>query len=343
MIVENLFKSIERGRKGLNNGLSSGLSKLDSTVYGVQRRWLTVWAGDSGSGKSSLVLFTQIYQPFKQKINNSNIDLHFLLFSFEMSAEVLLAKLLSIYIYETYNEVVSYGDILSLSKPLDDHTMDFINDSKWWLEEFEKCCEIIDKPVTAKGLYAICKEWSKKFGQYKEVEKTEEYVKEDYIPNNPEQYLIVVVDHIKLLSVSAGHQSKQEIDEACDYLIHFRNKCNFTINIVQQFNRNFKSMERRDSNNYLPDLNDLSDSSGPAQAAEVVIAIYHPYREKKARCDEYDIRQLKDRARSILTLKNRFGMADKRFMTAFYGEVGLWKELPLPNQISDYSIYTDLK
>lgn len=49
MIVENLFKSIERGRKGLNNGLSSGLSKLDSTVYGVQRRWLTVWAGDSGS------------------------------------------------------------------------------------------------------------------------------------------------------------------------------------------------------------------------------------------------------------------------------------------------------
>ena len=118
MIVENLFKSIERGRKGLNNGLSSGLSKLDSTVYGVQRRWLTVWAGDSGSGKSSLVLFTQIYQPFKQKINNPNIDLHFLLFSFEMSAEVLLAKLLSIYIYETYNEIVSYGDILSLSKPL---------------------------------------------------------------------------------------------------------------------------------------------------------------------------------------------------------------------------------
>ncbi len=52
MIVENLFKSIERGRKGLNNGLSSGLSKLDSTVYGVQRRWMTVWAGDSGSNKA---------------------------------------------------------------------------------------------------------------------------------------------------------------------------------------------------------------------------------------------------------------------------------------------------
>ena len=213
-----------------------------------------------------------------------------------------------------------------------------------------------DKEYEREGYFATyeaAKKFSRRYSQDFMIEKMKllfgdeaddgKYIKEDYIPNNPEQYLIVVVDHIKLLSVSTGHQSKQEIDEACDYLIHFRNKCNFTINIVQQFNRNFKAMERRDSNNYLPDLNDLSDSSGPAQAAEVVIAIYHPYREKRARCDEYDIRQLKDRARSILTLKNRFGMADKRFMTAFYGEVGLWKELPLPNQISDYSIYTDLK
>lgn len=256
MIVDNLYKSIERGKQGLNNGLSTGLSKLDTLVYGVQRKWMTVWAGDSGSGKSSVVLFTQIYTPFKQKMENPNIDLHFLLFSFEMSAEVLLAKLLSLYIYDTYNRILSYGDILSLTTTISNEDLDFINDSRWWLEEFEKCCDIIDKPTTAKGLYAICKEWSRKFGTYKEIESNENYTKEDYIPNNPEQYLIVLVDHIKLLSLSTGHTPKQEIDEACDYLIHFRNKCSFTINIVQQFNRNFKSMERKQSESYLPSLED---------------------------------------------------------------------------------------
>ena len=50
MIVDNLYKSIERGKQGLNNGLSTGLSKLDTLVYGVQRKWMTVWAGDSGRG-----------------------------------------------------------------------------------------------------------------------------------------------------------------------------------------------------------------------------------------------------------------------------------------------------
>ena len=49
MIVENLFKSIQRGKEGLNVGLSSGLDKLDLITYGIQRRWMSVVAGDSGS------------------------------------------------------------------------------------------------------------------------------------------------------------------------------------------------------------------------------------------------------------------------------------------------------
>ena len=219
-----------------------------------------------------------------------------------MSAEVLLAKLLSTYLYEEYGKIISYDQILSLTCTLSDEDWELIQKSREWLDEFESLCEIIDKPVNAKGLYAICKEWSRKFGTYKELESHENYTKEDYIPNNPEQYLIVLVDHIKLLSLSTGHTPKQEIDEACDYLIHFRNKCSFTINIVQQFNRNFKSMERKQSESYLPSLEDLSDSSGPTQAAESVVALYHPFREKRTRCEGYDIRQLKDRARLIITL-----------------------------------------
>ena len=118
MIVDSLFKSIQRGKSGLNVGMSSGLSNLDLITYGVQRRWMTVVAGDSGLGKSSFVLYSNIYQPFKQYCENPDIDLHFLLFSFEMSAEVLLAKLLSLHIYDTYGRVLSYGNILSLTSTL---------------------------------------------------------------------------------------------------------------------------------------------------------------------------------------------------------------------------------
>lgn len=294
------------------------------------------------SGKSQLALYTYVYSAFKQYMLNKQLDVHFLLFSFEMSAEVLLAKLLSLYIYDTYNEILPYSEILSLGKICSDNHYQLIEQSKEWLQEFESKCEIVDKPVTAKGLYAICKEWSQKFGTYKEGGSVGEYTKLDYIPNNPEQYLIVVVDHIKLLQVSSGHTSKQEIDEACDYLIHFRNKCSFTEVVVQQLNRNFKSMDRRNSVNSLLDLSDLSDSSGPSQAAETVIGIYHPFREKVPRCEGYDIRQLKDRVRIIQLLKNRFGLADKNIGSNFFGEIGLWRDLPLPQDINDYEQFTIL-
>lgn len=297
------------------------------------------------AGKSVLTLYTHVYEPFKQYMQDKTIKINFLLFSFEMSAEVLLAKLLALHLYDTYGKVVSYNEILSLTGTLSDEIYELIQQEKEWLEEFEAHCEIIDKPVTAKGLYAICKDWSRKFGDYKEIEKTEEYTKEEYIPHDLQQYLIVVVDHIKLLSVSAGHTSKQEIDAACDFLIHFRNKCNFTVAVVQQLNRNFKSMSRRAEGGgqfALLQLDDLSDSSGPAQAAEVVIGIFHAYREKMSRCEGYDIRQLKNRFRLLQLLKQRFGEADKCLGTFFGGEIGYWKDLPLPQEISDYSKYTSL-
>ena len=172
MIVENLFKSIDKGRSGLNSGLSSGFKKLDKLVFGVQRQWMTVWAGDSGRGKSSLVLFSQIYQPFQQYYHDKNIDVHFLIYSFEMSSEVLLAKLLSLYLYDTYNRILSYGDILSLGNTLSNEDFDLIKSATPWLKEFESRCEIIDKPVNAKALYAITKSFTEKFGVYKEDEKS---------------------------------------------------------------------------------------------------------------------------------------------------------------------------
>ena len=59
-----------------------------------------------------------------------------------------------------------------------------------------------EEPKT-KALYAITKSFTEKFGVYKEDEKSfEGYKKETYYPNNPKQYLITIIDHIKLLSVS---------------------------------------------------------------------------------------------------------------------------------------------
>lgn len=341
MIVDNLYYNIEKGKKGLNKGLSTGLSKLDSLTYGIQRGWMTLYGGDSGSGKSSLCLYTTVFKPFQEYLKNENLNIHWLLFSFEMSAEVVFAKLLSTYLYEEYGRIISYDQILSLKESLSDEDFDLINTAKSWLIKLEHRCTIIDKPTNSDGLYAICKEWAKKFGEFKQVDNH----KENYIPEDSEQYLITIIDHIKLLSVPSGSTPKQEIDKACDYLIYFRNKCNFCVNIVQQLNRNFKSMSRRIESGGAYNgiqLDDFSDSSGPVQASEIVLAIFYPFREKLPKYEGYDVRILKDRLRILTILKNRFGLADKCLGVGFYGENSIWKELPKPSDITNYDKYINL-
>lgn len=302
MIVDELNANIKKGKLGQNIGLSTGLDKLDMLTYGLNRGWMILWAGDSGSGKSSLVLYSTVYQPFQQFLqSNKTIDIHFLLFSFELSAEVLLTKLLSIYLWDTYHKEISYEKILSLREPISDEEYQYVQQALPWLRELETHCEIIDKPVTAKHMYGICKEWASKFGTFTKGENVGEYTKENYTPNNPQQYLIVNVDHIKLLKTDTGNTIKQEIDDASNYLITLRNKCKFTINIVQQLNRNFKAMARKQDapNRSGLQMDDLADSSGPTQSAELVIGIWHPYREHQSKCEGYDIRQLLDNVRFL--------------------------------------------
>ena len=121
MIVESLFSTIDRGKSGMNIGVSTGLPKLDNITYGIQSCWMTVIGGDSGSGKSSLCLYTAVYRPYMQYLlTGRKLNINWLLFSFELSSEVIFAKLLSIYIYEVYNRVISYGDMLSFNQTISD-------------------------------------------------------------------------------------------------------------------------------------------------------------------------------------------------------------------------------
>ena len=87
----------------------------------------------------------------------------------------------------------------------------------------------------------------------------------------------------------------------------------------------------------------FKDTSGTTDASEVVIALYYPFREKIARCEGYPIQNvLKKRFRLCQILKNRYGLSDINKGLAFYGEIGMFKELPKPEEIGDYEPYLTL-
>lgn len=334
MAIDQLFKNIKQGKEGKNIGVSTGSNKLDKIIYGIQKKYLYTIGADTSGGKTSFALDTFVYNLLK---NSGDTPISILYYSFEMSADTLFAKLLSRYIWDEFEEIVTYEDILSLTAPLTDEHNELIQQARDWLTTVSKSVIIYDKALTPKGIYATCKEWLKNFGEFVQLGEH----KEEYIEKDSERYKVVLIDHVGLIG---GPGSKKErIDLTVDFLIYFRNKCNITGVLIQQLNRNAKSMDRKTNGYELVQLDDFKDTSGTTDGSEVVIALYFPYREKIARCERYPIQNvLKKKFRLVQILKNRYGQSDVNIGQSFFGEIGMFRDLPKPEEIGDYEPYLTL-
>lgn len=334
MSVDNLINNVTRGKDGKNIGISTGMDKLDNLIYGIQKKYLYTVGADSSGGKTSFSLDIFVYNLIK---NAGDTPIAILYYSFEMSSDVMFAKLLSRHIYDEYNEIVTFEEVLSLKKVISEEHYALIKRAIPWMKKLEKKLIIYDKALTPNGIYATCKEWLKNFGEFQQIGEH----KEIYLDKYPDLYKVVLLDHVGLIN---GQGSKKErIDLTVDYMIYFRNKCSITGVFIQQMNRNSKSMERKLNSYELYQLDDFKDTSGTTDGSEVVIALYYPHREKIAKCEGYPIQNiLKKRFRLTQVLKNRYGQADSNIGTLFYGEIGMFKDMPKPHEIGDYEPYLNL-
>ena len=115
--------------------------------------------------------------------------------------------------------------------------------------------------------------------------------------------------------------------------------CGISPTLIQQINREQSNIERFKAGRTGIQLSDLKETGDTTDAAEVVVALYGPNRDKLNTYRGYDVKRLGDRIRVLQILKTRFGGSDVEIALNYLGEVNEWKELPLPNEIYDYNKY----
>ena len=329
--TQNLLNLIERGRQGDNQGLSLGMPKLEQIIDGFTQETYYLIAAGTGNGKTSFALHSFIYKALQE--SNSKTDLQLIIFSLEMSAEQLLAKLLSLHIHETYGKQISYKELLSRGKgtTLSDEDFELVQECIPFLDSIEDRLIIHDGTLNSDKYKELLIQDLTKFGTF---------IDEDtYELNNPNQIIGVMTDHLGLVRPKAGRSKKEEIDTISAYGVSFRNKCKISPINIMQFNRNSSNSERLKQGLQEPELSDLKESGSPSEDANVVIVLYNPFRSKLSTYRGYNIKELKDGFRSLLVLKNRFGPSDVAIGVGFYGKCGLFKELPLASEINDYEKY----
>ena len=332
-ITESVKHQIQLGLEGKNQGFTTGLDKLDSITGGIIHSRYIVLTSNPGGGKTALYLYSYVYAPLREHLEDGLYRGYF--FSMDMSAEQVVGRMLSMYIFDTFHIEISADEIFSSKKGyiLSGKNYECVLKALEWYEKVEKVWTIYDKNVSAGGLYKRILEDLERYGHFEESEN-----RKVFIWDNPEIIYVIGIDHVSLLYQANGHTIKEEIDLASNYLKTVRNYGPF-ICALQQANRVQGSMDRRQQGMTNFVLGDLKDSANPSQDCDIVLAAYNPNKDRLNTYKGYDIKKLGGNFRTITTLKHRYGEVDKEFATNFFGKINYFNTIPLPNEIYDYNKY----
>ena len=330
------YELVDKGRLGENIGLPIGLPKLELYMDGFLPETSYLLGASSGAGKSTFMLYAFIYKPLMNYLEDKDFkdrDPHWIFFALEMTPEQIYAKLISMYIFEKYGVELTYKEMFSRGK----NTM--ISDSNYeLLKECDSFLDILDERIifhegtlNAEKYKKCVFEDLKAFGKFED---------EEFIPNNKNQIVGVITDHMSLIRASNGRSKKEEMDLVSSYSVQIRNRCKIVSPInIMQFNRDSGSQERLKQNLTDPSSSDFKDSGAIYEDSSIVLALFSPIKHKLTSNRKYNIKELQQNYIACFLLKSRFGTSDIMVSLGFYGDCSTYAELPKPEEIMDYEKY----
>lgn len=336
-IVDKTLGMVEDGQSGRILSIPTSLPKVNQFVYGTQQGKIYLYGAETGVGKTTFIRdkhMHEVYEYYKAIADDTKLDVVFVDFSLEITAELNMAAAMIRKIFKDTGVVISIDDFFgwdSTRQKLSDDKLSLIKANKEYFEEFQKKMYVIDDEVTPTMFHDVLMQIAKKYGTF---EKEGRFISEcsGYKLHNPNMYIIVLYDTLNLTELEPTHDTiKSGIDRVSRVAVYFRNRCGFTFAESMQFNAEISAVDRNRYGIKTPLLRDFEDSKRPTKDANVVFGLYDPMRhmreDEKLFCG-YDITVLRSWFRSLHLLKHRNGKSNKFIPLKFDGEVGVFTQLP---------------
>ena len=344
-------KRIEQGLAGEYEGLANGFNRLNKYIYNTQRGCFTLLGGLSGSSKTTLCDF--IILNGIQNAKAKGIPINVTYYSWEIDEVTKKANWLSIIIYNKYNRVISPQTIKGLGDSrLTSEEQEIVFSE---LEELEQLFQSINwhwTPLNPTGLYHEWWSTMSKKGNF----TTQSYIDENgeskekiisWKANDPNEYNVVVIDHLALSKLERGFTLKQNMDKISEYIVGCRNMFNMTFFVVQQFNQALSNIERVKYRgvDLSPEQSDFRDTVNPYIDADIVMGLLNPYKMQLETSLQYNINvegfagNLKGKYRLLKVIKNRLGQDNISIGLYTKPEAGYFEELPKEMALEDYQKY----
>lgn len=347
--LNRIRENWNRKVSGLVNNIPwENFPTLNKHIPGIIKGVYYLVTASSGVGKTQLTKALFVMEPYKyiKKYPEKNLKLKIFYFALEESKEEFMLSLISNRLKTEYNISCSVLQLQSYTEEaLPEDTIKKIEECEEYFADFEKYVEVIDSISNPTGIYKYVREYARKNGTIheREIEIEDNKIKifSHYEPNDPDEYVIVIVDHVSLLQeekdfhtglVMNKHQTitKWSADFSRKQLTkHFKY---VVVNVQQQAADKEKQQYTHQGlsieSKLEPSLDALGDNKLTQRDALVALGLFAPNRYEMRKHMGYDITRLKDNYRSLKILKNRLGRPNLKKGLYFNGESNIFIELP---------------
>lgn len=343
-MLEKIRQNREEFLSGKFKCIPFQLDRLRDYVPGIIRKHFSSCTANSSVGKTTLTKKLYVYDAIDFAIQN-NINLHILYFGLEESEDQfdfsMYGYLTHLYTGMRYNII----DFESFSKPFDENAMSLIEQ---------------------KGIDHIFQEWKShitfyetvynSFGIWREIKKfactrgtfymngvpltTDQVINQKaqwstYTPYDPEEFVIVIVDHISLLLTQKDETSLMDsMKNLAFYLRQYACKAlNYHCHSVHQQDASQESVENKKQNYMAPKLQGLGDNKKLGRDYLDVYGLFNPIRYGMTTYEGYDLIRMGPYFRVINIIKQRYGIVGKEIPLFFDGKTGYIRSLPLPQEL----------
>lgn len=355
--VSYIKERADKIKNGGINSIPSPFVRFRSEFIGTEQKKYYIVTANTKVGKTQFTnyvfLFHNIIYAYEHQ---KQVRLKIFYYAIEETPEDITLRFMSFLLNKYANTRVSTSDLASSSNvAIDDKIVDSLNIPiiQEILEFYEKCVEF-SPTKNPTGINKEVVKYMKENGEthYKTVTvkdeitgKPKEVKKFDYYePFDPDEYVLVIIDHISLLQQEQGLTLKQTIDKMSEYCVELRNKYSVSPIVIQQQAADKESLDAFKEQKLKPTAQGLGESKVTARDCNCLIGVFSPFRHELPEYKKYDITKLGDNARFVEVILNRGGRSGGMIGLYFDGVTCDWAELPRPDDYTTMNkLYSYLK
>jgi hypothetical protein len=346
-IIETLVDRRDRILEGKINCIPLPFKRYRNEWPGLEQGRYYLVSGSTKAAKTQLSNYLFVYNTVMWTYRNPGI-IHPKIFYFplEETAENITLRFMAFLIHHlTKGKVtVSPTDLKSTDSrfPLTHELLSIMRS-----EEFQMIMDHYESIVTfydSRNVVGINKtmcDYAKTHGktffktiQVREVDElgitreVERKLFDYYVPDDKDEYIIFIVDHVSLLEPVKGASLRETICTLSENCVSLRNRYNYIPVIVQQQSAETQNAEAVKNNKVRPTVSGLGDAKYTARDCDLMLGICNPHAYEIPQYYGYDITTLKGNIRFLETVINRHGEANGICPLLFNGAINEFTEAP---------------